>query len=96
MKRNGYMMVRYSAPIPNDYHNEELKANGERIHINSNYSLLYEKLKVYYNHALSDNNISIEKKDLRSGWFIVNAYNREKILLAIMHYSNKRIKPILI
>ena len=34
MKRNGYMMVRYSAPIPNDYHNEELKANGERIHIN--------------------------------------------------------------
>lgn len=96
MKRNGYMMVRYSALLPNDYHNEELKANGERIHINSNYSLLYEKLKAYYNHALSDNNISIEKKDLRSGWFIANAYNREKILLAIMSYSNKKIKPILI
>ena len=76
--------------------NEELKANGERIHINSNYSLLYEKLKAYYNHVLSDNNISIEKKDLRSGWFIVNAYNKEKILLAIMHYSNKRIEPIFI
>ena len=96
MKRNGYMMVRYSAPIPNDYPNEELKASGERIHINSNYSRLYEKLKAYYNHALSDNNISIEKKDLRSGWLIANAYNKEKILLAIMHYSNKRIKPILI
>ena len=96
MKRNGYMMVRYYALLPNNYSNEELKANGERIHINSNYILLYEKLKAYYNHALSDNNISIEKKDLRSGWFIANAYNREKILLAIMHYSNKRIKPILI
>lgn len=96
MKRNGYMIVRYSAPIPNDYSNEELKASGERIHINSNYSPLYEKLKAYYKHALSDNNISIEKKDLRSGWFIANAYNREKILLAIMHYSNKRIEPIFI
>lgn len=96
MKRNGYMMVRYSAQIPNDYSNEELKANGEKIHINSNYSPLYEKLKAYYNHALSDNNISIEKKDLRSGWFIANAHNREKILLAIMSYSNKKIKPILI
>ena len=96
MKRNGYMMVRYSALLPNNYSNEELKANGEKIHINSNYSPLYEKLKAYYNHALSDNNISIEKKDLRSGWFIANAYNREKILLAIMSYSNKKIKPILI
>ena len=96
MKRNGYMMVRYSALLPNHYSNEELKANGEKIHINSNYSPLYEKLKAYYNHALSDNNISIEKKDLRSGWFIANAYNREKILLAIMSYSNKKIKPILI
>ena len=96
MKRNGYMMVRYSAPIPNDYHNEELKANGERIHINSNYSLLYKKLKAYYKYALSDNNISIEKKDLRSGWLIANVYNKEKILLAIMSYSNKRIEPIFI
>ena len=96
MKRNGYMMVRYSALLPNNYSNEELKANGEKIHINSNYNPLYEKLKAYYNHALSDNNISIEKKDLRSGWFIANAYNREKILLAIMSYSNKKIKPILI
>lgn len=96
MKRNGYMMVRYSALLPNNYSNEELKANGEKIHINSNYSPLYEKLKAYYNHALSDNNISIEKKDLRSGWFIANVYNREKILLAIMSYSNKKIKPILI
>ena len=55
-----------------------------------------DKLKAYYNYSLTDDNITLISKDLRSGWFIVNSYNKEKIMLAVMPYSGKRIKSILI
>ena len=96
MKRKGYMMVRYTAIIPDGYSGGELEASGARFHISSKHSELMDKLKAYYNYSLADDNITLISKDLRSGWFIVNSHNKEKIMLAVMPYSGKRIESILI
>ena len=96
MKQKGYMMVRYTATIPDGYSGGELEASGARFHISSKHSELMDKLKAYYNYSLTDDNITLISKDLRSGWFIVNSHNKEKIMLVVMPYSGKRIESILI
>ena len=45
MKRKGYMMVRYTAIIPDDYSGGELEASGSRFHISSKHSELMDKFK---------------------------------------------------
>lgn len=92
MNKNGYMMVRYNAPLLND--GSCNNAKGIRLHVSPSYRQLQCRLKEYYRYCLSDTNISVTRKNLRDGWLIVNYHGKERIMLAIIPYSNKKILPI--